>query len=130
MTNLEKIAYLVSELFKVHLWNAETKDERYAQNNFIGRIKDAIVAPVAAESAAKLLDWEVTALDGEKVTLRTVMYWWAADVKDNRARLDALSAQVASSSAGVQLTVAEQADIYREAVEKSLPMFVAREVEK
>lgn len=129
-TNVEKLAYLAEPEFKVHLWDAGTADEKYAQNNFIGRIANAVADKVVGATAAKILDWEIALGGGQKTSLRTVLRWTAADFADVKARLDALSAQVAQSSGGQTLTKEEQAAIYQKAVEESLGTYEVRKVEK
>lgn len=121
-SNQEKLDYTNSSTFKVHLWNAGTDDEKFAQNNFIGRIATAV--------ASRVLDWEVDLGGGKKTSLRTIIRWTAADFADVKARMDALSAQVAQSGGGVSLSKDEQAAIYAQAVKDSLGTYEVRKVEE
>lgn len=128
MNNLEKLNFIISEKFKVQFWNAETKDEKYAQNNFIGRIVSAIAVDIPGAVAAKILDWQIDTGDGNKTSLRTVIRWNAHDFADLKARIDALSQQTGHTSQG--LTKDEYATIYRDAVTKALPAYEIREIVK
>lgn len=127
--NVEKLAYLASKEFKVHMWDAGTNEERYAQNNFFGRLASAVADKVVAPTAAKLLDWEIDLGDKKKTSLRTFLRWAAHDFADVKARIDALSKQVAQSGGGVSLSKEEQAAIYQKAVEASLGTYEVRRVE-
>lgn len=129
-SNQDKLDYTNSSVFKVHLWDAGTDDERFAQNNFIGRIAKAIIQPAADAAAAKILDWEIPLGGDKKTSLRTVLRWTAVDFADVKARIDALSAQVAQSGPGTSLTKDEQAAIYAQAVKDSLGTYEVRKVEK
>lgn len=121
-SNQEKLNYLAEKNFKVHLWDAGTKEEKYAQNNFVGRIATAV--------AAKILDWEIDLGDKKKTSLRTVLRWTAADFADVKARIDALSTQVSRAGSGGQmLTKDEQKAIYQQAVKDSLGTYEVRKVE-
>lgn len=120
-SNQDKLDYTNDPAFKVHLWNAGTDDERFAQNNFIGRIATAV--------ASRVLDWEVDLGGGKKTSLRTIIRWQSADFADVKARMDALSAQVAQSGGGVSLSKDEQAAIYAQAVKDSLGTYEVRKVE-
>ena len=128
-SNVEKLAYLAGSLFKVHLWNAGTDDEKFAQNNFIGRIRDAVVKPAAEAAAAKILDWEISLGGEQKTSLRTVLRWTAADFSDVKARIDAVSAQLAQTSNGTTLSREEQAAIYERAVRDALGVYEVRRLE-
>jgi len=120
-SNQQKLDYLAEKDFKVHLWDAGTKEEKYAQNNFIGRLATAV--------AAKILDWEIDLGDKKKTSLRTVLRWTAADFADVKARIDAVSTQVAQSGGSASLSKEEQAAIYQKAVQESLGTYEVRRVE-
>lgn len=129
-SNQDKLDYTNDPAFKVHLWNAGTDDEKFAQNNFIGRIVKAVAVDLPGAVAAKLLDWEIPLGGDQKTSLRTVIRWQSADFADVKARLDALSTQVAQSGGGVSLTKDEQAAIYAQAVKDSLGTYEVRKVEE